>query len=170
VQTNLPRINDGIRITPIRVVDQDGEMLGEMETHKARELAIDAGLDLVEVSPGVRPPVCRIMDFGKSQYEKQKKLKSGAKQHSVQVKQIRMRAKTGQHDVEVKVRKARQFLAKNDKVKDNALFRGRENAHHDRGRELLQQFIDMLEGEIVVEQPPRMESGRAMSTILGPAT
>jgi translation initiation factor IF-3 len=79
-----------------------------------------------------------------------------------------MRAKTGKHDVEVKVRKARQFLAKNDKVKVNVLFRGRENAHHDRGRELLQQFIDMLEGEIVVEQPPRMESGRAMSTILGP--
>jgi translation initiation factor IF-3 len=81
-----------------------------------------------------------------------------------------MRAKTGKHDVEVKVRKARQFLAKNDKVKVNVLFRGRENAHHDRGRELLQQFIDMLEGEIVVEQPPRMESGRAMSTILAPVS
>lgn len=143
-------------------------MLGEMETHKAKELALEAGLDLVEVSPDARPPVCRIMDFGKAQYEKQKKQKSGAKQHSVQVKQIRLRAKTGQHDIEVKVRKAREFLSKNDKVKVNVLFRGRENAHHDRGREMLNEIIEMLKEEATVEQPPRMESGRAMSMILSP--
>ena len=88
-------MNDRIRISPIRVVDSDGEMLGELETDKARELARDQGLDLVEVSPDARPPVCRIMDYGKAQYEKQKKARNAAKSHAIQVKQIRLRAKTG---------------------------------------------------------------------------
>lgn len=161
-------MNDNIRISPIRVVDADGEMLGEMETEKARELAREAGLDLVEVSADARPPVCRIMDYGKAQYAKQKKMRSGQKAHAIQVKQIRLRAKTGQHDIEVKVRKAKEFLSKKDKVKVNVLFRGRENAHHDRGRQMLEEIIELLKDDAVVESPPRMESGRAMSMVLSP--
>ena len=143
-------------------------MLGEMETSDALERAKEQGMDLVEVSPQARPPVCRIMDFGKVQYEKQKKRKSGSKQHSVQVKQIRLRAKTGQHDIDTKVRKAREFLGKRDKVKINVMFRGRENAHHDRGREMLKEIIETLSDAATVEQPPKMESGRMMSVLLAP--
>lgn len=160
-------MNERIRITPIRVVNADGEMLGEMETSVALQMAMDAGLDLVEVSPDSKPPVCRIMDFGKAQYEKQRK-SVGPKQHKSQLKQIRLGAKTGQHDIQVKVDKAREFLARKDKVKVNVVFRGRENAHHDRGRDLLQEIINMLSDVATVEQPPRMESGRAMSMLLMP--
>jgi translation initiation factor IF-3 len=142
-------------------------MLGEMETSAALQLAIDEGLDLVEVSPDSQPPVCRIMDFGKTQYEKQKK-SSGPKQHRTQLKQIRLGPKTGQHDVQVKVERARQFLFRKDKVKVNVVFRGRENAHHDRGRDLLQEIINQLGDVAILEQPPRMESGRAMSMVLTP--
>jgi len=166
-QSNLPRMNERIRITPIRVVSADGEMLGEMETPVALQMAIDAGLDLVEVSPDSKPPVCRIMDFGKVQYEKQRK-SVGPKQHKSQLKQIRLGAKTGQHDIQVKVEKAREFLARKDKVKVNVVFRGRENAHHDRGRDLLEEIIKQLADVSTVEQPPRMESGRAMSMLLMP--
>lgn len=161
-------MNDKIRISPIRVVDSDGEMLGEMDADKAREIARDQGLDLVEVSPEARPPVCRIMDYGKAQYEKQKKQRNAAKSHTIQVKQIRLRAKTGQHDIDVKVRKAREFLSKRDKVKINVLFRGRENAHHDRGKEMLEDIIKSLEDVATVEQFPRMESRRAMSAVVAP--
>jgi translation initiation factor IF-3 len=161
-------MNERIRISPVRVVDQDGNMLGEMPTAEAQKLASEAGLDLVEVSPDARPPVCRIMDYGKVQYERQKRQTSGTKQHRMQLKQIRLRAKTGQHDIDVKVKKAREFLSRKDKVKINVLFRGRENAHHDRGREMLEEIIQSLEDVAVVEQSPRMESGRMMSATLSP--
>lgn len=167
-ETDQPRMNDRIRITPVRVVSADGEMLGEMETTDALQLASEAGLDLVEVSADARPPVCRIMDYGKVRYERQKSRSAGAKQHKIEVKQIRLRAKTGQHDIDVKVRKAREFLSRKDKVKINVLFRGRENAHHDRGREMLQEIIETLEDVAIVEQHPRMESGRMMSTLIAP--
>ena len=161
-------MNDRIRISPIRVVNADGEMLGEMETEKALAIAQEQGLDLVEVSPDARPPVCRIMDYGKVIYQRQKKT-SGSKQHKTQLKQLRLRAKTGQHDIDVKVNKAREFLGRRDKVKINVMFRGRENAHHDRGREMLEEIVKSLEDCATVEQPPKMESGRMMSVLLAPA-
>lgn len=161
-------MNDRIRISPVRVVTDDGEMLGEMDTDDARNLAREAGLDLVEVSPTARPPVCRIMDYGKAKYEKQKKQRNASKSHQVQLKQIRLRAKTGQHDIEVKINKARQFLGRKDKVKINVLFRGRENAHHDRGREMLNEIIKGLEDVATIESHPKMEGGRAMSCVLAP--
>jgi translation initiation factor IF-3 len=164
---DLPRMNDRIRITPVRVVNADGEMLGEMETEKALVIAQEQGLDLVEVSPEARPPVCRIMDYGKVVYQRQKKT-GGPKQHKTQLKQLRLRAKTGKHDIEVKVTKAREFLARRDKVKINVMFRGRENAHHDRGREMLDEIVKSLEDVSTVEQHPRMESGRMMSVMLAP--
>ena len=161
-------MNDRIRISPIRVVNADGEMLGKMETEKALSIAQEQGLDLVEVSPDARPPVCRIMDYGKVIYQRQKKT-SGSKQHKTQLKQLRLRAKTGQHDIDVKVNKAREFLGRRDKVKINVMFRGRENAHHDRGREMLDEIVKSLEDCATVEQPPKMESGRMMSVLLAPA-
>lgn len=161
-------MNDRIRISPVRVVDAAGEMLGEMPTEQALQLAAEAGLDLVEVSSDARPPVCRIMDYGKVQYERRKKQTTGAKQHRMQVKQLRLRAKTGQHDIEVKVRKAREFLERKDKVKINVLFKGRENAHHERGRDMLVDIIESLADVATVEQSPRMESGRVMSALLAP--
>jgi len=160
-------MNDRIRISPIRVVNSDGEMLGEMETEAALQISQEQGLDLVEVSPEARPPVCRIMNYGKILYERQKKT-SGGKQHKTQLKQLRLRAKTGQHDIDVKVNKAREFLSRRDKVKINVMFRGRENAHHDRGRELLEDVIKSLNDIATVEQSPRMESGRMMSVLLSP--
>lgn len=162
-------MNDRIRITPIRLVDQEGTMLGEMPTSKALQMAADAGMDLVEVSPDARPPVCRIMDYGKAEYERHKKQGGGStKRHVQQLKQIRLRAKTGQHDVDFKVNQARSFLERKDKVKINVLFRGRENAHHERGRDLLLGIIQTLSDVAIVERHPSMDSGRSMSMTLIP--
>lgn len=160
-------MNANIRVSPIRLVDAEGNMLGEMATADALRIAEEADMDLVEVSPDAKPPVCRIMDYRKIQYEKKKK-SIGPKQHKTQLKQIRVRAKIGQHDIDVKVQKAREFLERRDKVKFNVMFRGRENAHHDRGRELLEQIIHALADVSTVEQPPKMESGRMMSALLTP--
>lgn len=160
-------MNAQIRITPVRVVSETGEMLGEMETTAAIQLAVDAGLDLVEVGADARPPVCRIMDFNKLKYERSKK-QSGPRKHRTQLKQIRLRAKTGQHDIDFKVRHAREFLERKDKVKVNVVFRGRENAHHDRGRTMLQEIIQQLADVAEVEQAPSMEGGRMMSMMLTP--
>jgi translation initiation factor IF-3 len=162
-------MNERIRITPIRLVSEEGEMIGEIATSEALKMAAEAGLDLVEVSPDARPPVCRIMDFGKSQYERQKKQSGGPKRHRTQqLKQIRLRAKTGRHDIDFKVNQARAFLARKDKVKVNVLFRGRENAHHERGREMLQAIIQSLDDVATVERPPSMDSGRSMTMTLIP--
>ena len=160
-------MNEQIRISPVRVVDQEGEMLGVIPTEEAQTIATESGLDLVEVAPKEQPPVCRIMDYGKFKYE-QKKRREGSKSKHTHVKEIRLRPKTGQHDIDFKVKRARGFLHQKDKVKINVIFRGRENAHHDRGRELLLQFVEQLDDIAKVEKPPGMDSGRTMSTILAP--
>ncbi len=162
------RVNDQIRISPVRVVSADGELLGVMPTAEALERAGENGLDLVEVAPNERPPVCRIMDFGKFKYEQKKRQSRNSKQHQVQLKEIRLRPKTGDHDIEFKVKRARGFLEHKDKVKVNVIFRGRENAHHDRGREILNDIIETLDDIAKVEKPPGMEGGRMMSMVLTP--
>ena len=131
-------------------------------------MALEAGLDLVEVAPNVRPPVCRVMDYGKFKYEQKKKQTQSAKQHQQQVKEIRLRRKTGEHDIDFKVKQARTFLENRDKVKVNVLFRGRENAHHEKGKEILTSVIAALEDIAKVESIPRMDSGRSMSCVLTP--
>lgn len=163
------RINDTIRIPQIRVVDQNGDMLGVIPSEEAKELAREAGLDLVEVAPNERPPVCRIMDYGKFKYE-QKKKGSGKnnKAGQVQLKEIRLRPKIGDHDIEFKMKQARKFLKEKDKVKLNVFFRGRENAHHERGREMLGEIIKMLDDVAKVEKPPGMEGGRNMTAVVAP--
>jgi translation initiation factor IF-3 len=125
-------------------------------------------MDLVEVAPNARPPVCRIMDYGKFKYDQKKKLAKNNKQHHVQVKEIRLRPKTGEHDVDFKVKRARTFIEAGDKVKINVIFRGRENAHHERGRDLLAGIVKRLEDIAKLEKAPGMESGRTMSAILAP--
>ena len=161
-------MNERIRISPIKVVSADGAMLGEMPTADAQRMASEAGLDLVEVSADARPPICRIMDFGKVQYEQKKKQNKGTS-NRVQLKQIRLRAKIGQHDIDFKVRKARDFLGRKHKVKINVLFKGRENAHHERGQELLAEIVKSLEDVASVEQPIKMEGRRMMSVLLTPS-
>ncbi len=165
IQPTKQRTNEQIRISPVRVVAADGTMLGEMPTDDARRLAAEAGMDLVEVGADSRPPVCRIMDLGKVRFEKKKKPAAVRQQ---QLKQIRLRAKTGAHDIDFKVRQARSFLERKDKVKINVIFRGRENAHHDRGREMLEGIIGSLGDIATVERPPSMDSGKMMATTLIP--
>lgn len=162
------RVNEQIRLSPIRVVDQNGQMLGVIPTAEALQLAREAGLDLVEVAPNERPPVCRILNYGKFKYEQKKRTQKSHKAHQTQLKEIRLRPKTGGHDIEVKMKRAREFLIDKDKVKLNVMFRGRENAHHDRGREMLQEIIAALEDVAKVEKPPAMEGGRNMTAVLAP--
>ncbi|MDB4680022.1 MAG: translation initiation factor IF-3 [Planctomycetaceae bacterium] len=162
-------MNEEIQVTPIRVVNEEGEMLGEMAIEDALKMAKEAELDLVEINPDDTPPVCKIMDFGKVQYERRKKQTGGTKKtHQQQLKQIRLRAKTGQHDIDFKMKKVREFLGRKDKVKINVLFRGRENAHHERGREMLQEIGESLKDVADIERAPFMESGRSMSMLVGP--
>ncbi|AMV20309.1 translation initiation factor IF-3 [Planctomyces sp. SH-PL14] len=161
------RINEQIRITPVRVVNQSNDMVGVIPTVDALRMAYDAGLDLVEVAPTERPPVCRILDYGKFKYEQKKKSAKNTKTHQVQIKEIRLRPKIGEHDIDFKVKHAREFLAEKDKVKLTIQFRGRENAHHDLGREVLKSMIEKLADVAKVESPPRME-GRSIMAVLTP--
>lgn len=165
IDRNL-RVNEQIRISPVRVINSEGAMLGVMPTGKAMEAAREAGQDLVEVAPNERPPVCKIMDFGKFKYS-QKKRASKQKQHQVQVKEIRVRPKTGDHDIEVKVKRAREFLEHKDKVLVNVLFRGRELAHIDEGRKVMDEVLLLLEDVAKVEKNPSME-GKRMTAIVAP--
>ena len=164
---NTHRVNESIRISPVRLIDQEGTMHGVVETDDAREMARAAGLDLVEVSANERPPVCKIMDYGKYKYD-QKKKAGHNKQHQVQIKEVRLRPKIGDHDIEFKMKQAIRFLKEKDKVKLNVFFRGRENAHHDRGREMLEGIIKDLEEIAKVEKTPGMEGGRNMTAVLAP--
>lgn len=151
----------------MRLVSVDGEQLGIMPTTEALEIARKSDLDLVEVAPNEKPPVCRIMDHGKFKYQQRKRQQKQSKQHQAQLKEIRVRPKTGQHDIDVKVRRARDFLTHRDKVLINVLFRGREMAHIDVGQSIVEAIIAQLEDIAKVEKPPRME-GRRMSAILAP--
>lgn len=160
------RINEMIKITPLRVIGDNGEQLGILERDVAMRMATDAGLDLVEVAPNVRPPVCRIMDFGKFKYRQAKKTHK-SKSHEVKLKEIRIRPKTEAHDRDTKVRQARQFLEEGDKVVVNMLFRGREAVHMDFATQNLQAFVTQLADVSAVERGPVRE-GRRMMLILLP--
>jgi len=164
----LQRINDQIRVSPVRVVADDGEQLGILSTEEAIEIAHNSGLDLVEVAPTERPPVCRIMDHGKFKYEqKKRKNKNRAHAHHGRTKEIRIRPKTGDHDIDFKVNHAREFLEHKDKVTISVIFRGRELAHMEEGRRVLNGFIDRLDDIAKVETPPS-QHGRRIICILVP--
>lgn len=148
------------------MIDDKGEQLGVMKTRAALEMARTQNLDLVEVAPNAQPPVCRLMDYGKYRYEQDKKEKEARKsQKVIVVKEIRLRPKIDDHDLETKGKQARGFLEEGHKVKMTVLFRGREMAHQDIGREVLNHMLDMLKDVVTVEQSPRLE-GRNMTMLL----
>ena len=147
----------------MRVIGTDGEQLGILPLAEARRLADEAGVDLVEISPSANPPVAKIIDWGKYQYQKMKEQqKNRKKAKASELKQMRLGLKIGQHDLEIKLRKIRKFLASGDKVKIMVFFRGREMARKELGFELINRIITMLEDDAVVEQKPQM-AGRNLS-------
>lgn len=163
-----PRVNRRIRIPQVRVIDDEGAQVGVMPTSEALALAEERGLDLVEVSPKARPPVCKIMDYGKYMYQLSKRAKEAKKhQHVTQVKEVKMRPKIEPHDYSFKMRHAREFLAAGDKVKCTVIFRGRELAHKELGRRVMERLIEDLSAEANVEVPIRSE-GRSMIMVLSP--
>ncbi len=164
IERDQTRINDLIRVTPVRVISQDGEQLGVIPTREALATAKEAGLDLVEVAPSERPPVCRIMDYGKYKYEKGKKANK-SRGHQVKTKEIRLRPKTGAHDIEFKVKQAMGFLSHKDKVQVTVMFRGREMAHIEEGRKVMNQIIADLSEYGKVETPPQQHSRRMICMI-----
>ena len=164
-RSDQTRINDKIRITPIRVIAVDGEQLGVIPTEEALARAREAGLDLVEVAPTERPPVCRIMDYGKFKYEKNKKANK-SHGHQTKTKEIRFRPKTGQHDIDYKVKKAANFLDERDKVQVSVVFRGREIVHVEEGRRVMAEVVEALvpaHGKL--ETAPTQQGRRIICTI-----
>ncbi len=159
------RVNERIQARTVRVISGTGEQIGVIPIEEARRTAEDAGLDLVLVAPNVDPPVCKIMDYGKFKYQQKKRHHEHHKHHS-QVKELRLRPKTEQHDLMVRVRKAREFIQRGDRVMVNVRFRGREMAHTELGRALLDRFARELEDIARIERAPVLES-RRMSMILG---
>ena len=155
-----------IRAAEIRVIADDGEQLGVMTPEAAIARAEEVGLDLVEVSPAARPPVCRIMDYGRYKYE-QKKKANKSKGHAASLKEVKLRPRTDQHDLDFKVKNARRFLVEGDKVKVTVMYRGREMVHREIGRKQMDHVVELLGGIAAVENPPRME-GRFLSMILAP--
>lgn len=161
-------MNQAIRVKEVRVIDPDGNQLGILAIRDALAAAAEFGLDLVEVSPTANPPVCKIMDHGRFKYEQTKKQQEAKKkQTTFQVKEIKVRPKTGDHDLQTKLGHMRKFLERKDKVKVTVMFRGREIALSDRGRDLLQVIAKEMEEFAVVEQMPKFE-GRTMIMVLAP--
>jgi translation initiation factor IF-3 len=150
----------------VRVIDENGEQMGIMFARDALNLARQRDLDLVEVAPNAVPPVCRLMDYGKFRYEQTKKERDSRKtQHTVVVKEVRLKPNIDEHDLETKIRQAKRFLEEGDKVKLSVEFRGRQLTHTELGRELLNQVQQVLQNDVVIEQPPKME-GKKISMLI----
>ena len=164
----LPNINERINYPELRVVDSDGQQLGVIDRLKALEIAAQRGLDLVLVSEKAKPPVCRIMDYGKYKFEQEKKAKEARKKsHQTEVKEVKMRYKIDQHDYQVRISQATRFLKAGDKVKCTVIFRGREIQHTALAETLLKRMAKDLEEKAEVQQSPKRE-GRNMIMFLTP--
>ena len=161
------RCNEQIRISPVRLIGAQGEQLGIVPTAQAQDMAREANLDLVEVAPNERPPVCKILDYGKLRYQQSRKGNKAQKVHQQKLKEIRVRPKTGDHDVVTKINQARKFLEHKDKVLLNVLFRGRELQHLDEGRRIIVMMVEKLTDLAKIEKAPSME-GRRMTAMLAP--
>lgn len=162
------RINEMIRVREVRLIDKDGNQKGIIPTVEALDEAKRIGLDLVEVAPTARPPVCRLLDYGKYKFEQEKKNRElKKKQKIVKIKEIRMQPKIEDHDLQFKTRHIQQFLDEGFKVKVTVRFRGRELAHTELGRQVLDRVVEMLEGSFAVEKTPHMD-GRFMTMSLSP--
>ena len=163
-------MNDAINSPELSLIGPEGENVGVVSPRRAMELAERAGLDLVEISPNAAPPVCKIMDFGKYKYEQQKReSEARKKQKIIEVKEIKFRPNTDTHDYDVKMRNVFKFLENGDKVKITMRFRGREMAHQNLGRELLERVAEDVKEHGKVENIPKME-GRQMTMMIGPLT
>jgi translation initiation factor IF-3 len=162
-----PRMNEQIRISPIRLIGVNGEQLGLVPTAQALAQAKEAGLDLVEMAAAERPPVCKILDYGKMRFANSQKGNKAAKVRQQKLKEIRVRPKTGDHDVDTKVAQARKFLEHNDKVQVTVLFRGREMQHQQEGRRVLDSVLEKLADAGKVERPPTMD-GKKMTVLIMP--
>lgn len=161
-------VNEKIRAREVRLIDSNGDQLGVKTRQEALEIAQTRELDLVLVAPGAKPPVCRIMDFGKYRYEQQKKDKEARKKQKViNVKEVRFTPGIGDHDFETKLKNARKFLEKGDKVKASVRFRGRAITHKDLGREVLDRMAGEVKDLATIESRPKME-GRNMFMMLTP--
>jgi len=161
-------VNRGIRASQVRVIGSDGEQIGILPIEEALRIASEEAFDLVEVSPGANPPVCKIMDFGKYKYEQtKKKQEAKRRQKTTQIKEIKVRPKTDDHDLETKVRHIAKFISKKDKVKITLVFRGREFILKEQAAQILEKIVTMTEEFAVVEQVPKYE-GRVITMLLGP--
>src|SRR5437868_10869041 len=160
-------MNEQIRISPVRLIGAAGEKLGIVPTAQALEKAREAGLDLVEMAADERPPVCKILDYGKLRFLNSQKANKAGKVRAQKLKEIRVRPKTGDHDVDTKVAHARKFLEHNDKVQVTVIFRGREMQHQQEGRRVLDLVLEKLAGVGKVERPPTMD-GKRMTALLMP--
>lgn len=163
------RVNERIRVPRVLLIDEEGNKLGIFMTRDALDMANDKGLDLVEVAPNARPPVCRIIDYGKMKYEKKKRdTEAKKKRKTTELKELKVRPKTDEHDLNVKVRHARKFLGDGNKVKLTVRFRGREHAHHDIGAQQCMRIFNEVQDIAIIEVHPRME-GRQMMMIMAPS-
>lgn len=163
-----PRVNDEIRTHEVRLIDAEGGQLGVVPIFEARKISEEAGLDLVEVSPEAKPPVCRVMDYGKYKFQMSKrKAAAKKKQKQIQIKEIKLRPATEEADYQVKLRNITKFLSHGDKVKVTMRFRGREMSHPELGMQLLKRMIKELNDHGTIEQHPKFE-GRQIIMILGP--
>jgi translation initiation factor IF-3 len=162
------RINESIRAPQVRLIDSDGAQIGVKAREDALEYAFGKNLDLVEIAPNADPPVARVMDYGKYRYEQEQKAKTARKHQSqIQVKEIKMRPKIGNHDYETKKGHVLRFLNSRAKVKVTIMFRGREQTHPERGRDLLMRLADDVKDVGQIESPP-LQDGRNMVMLLGP--
>jgi len=163
------RINERIGVREVRLVDEDGKQIGVIETKQALQMAQERDLDLVEVAPDSRPPVARLLDYSKYKYEQEQKAKQARKhQQQINVREIKLRPKIADHDYSTKKGHVERFLRGGDKVKVTIMFRGREQAHPERGRNLLQRLFEDLDGLGVIEQNP-LQEGRNMHMLLAPS-
>ncbi len=168
-ERDTTRINERIRVPKVRLIGADGEQLGILDTSDALKKAQDADLDLVEVAPNSKPPVTRLLDYSKYKYEQEQKQKQARKhQQQVNVREIKLRPKIATHDYETKKGHVERFLKHRDKVKVTIMFRGREQAHPERGRDLLNKLFEDLDGLATIESAP-LQEGRNMSMLLGPS-
>ncbi|MBP5733638.1 MAG: translation initiation factor IF-3 [Eubacteriaceae bacterium] len=162
-------INEQINDKELRVIDENGQMLGIMSAYEARQLAESKDLDLVKVAPDAKPPVCRILDYGKYRYEQNKREKESKKnQASNEIKEMRTSCRVQDHDLEVKVKNVQKFLSEGNRVKISVRFRGREMTYIESGRELLMRIKDMLGDTCVIDKEPKIE-GRNYTMFVAPA-
>ena len=162
------RINERIRVPQVRLIDTTGEQIGIVPTREALRMALEKGFDLVEISPTAKPPVCKIMDYGKFKYELNKKAKSAKKkQHIIQMKEMRLRPKIEEHDYQFKLKHIQEFLEEGNKVKVFVEFRGREMAHQELGHKIIQRLEEDLKDLGIIEQKAKME-GRNLSLTFMP--